>query len=288
MKNKKSGFVGKVKVALVLAGTVAFSALIIQCNAVVDQQEMIDTEKSSTLASQNEINLPVIPNENNHEAHDVTQSLSFEISNNALTIDGKSHTVAEVKAAVEESGLPREGIIVMIIDENQKMGLVYEVSREIQKAKRRKILYMGTDVDGNSTEIAMLLPPIPGYTDAGDPILAKIDEAHIAKYDLELLTFHVGKDHSVENQNQVYDFLKDQVARNRSNYVICVKYEDEDTYGQYLTNLYFVNQGFNLIYQERAQELFGKDLFSLDKVDYTAARKGIPRAISIADMETDR
>ncbi|MEQ8237793.1 MAG: hypothetical protein RIA69_01205 [Cyclobacteriaceae bacterium] len=68
-----------------------------------------------------------------------------------------------------------------------------------------------------------------------------------------------------------------------------VKYNDNTTYGHYLLNLNQVNGAFDQIYDERAKEMFGKNFYDLDRsIDeereqYNAVRKGLPRAISIAE-----
>jgi hypothetical protein len=48
---------------------------------------------------------------------------------------------------------------------------------------------------------------------------------------------------------------------------------DDDTYAEYLLNLAYIKEGFNQLYQERAQEMFGKDYFSIDKEQFDAVRK---------------
>jgi len=65
--------------------------------------------------------------------------------------------------------------------------------------------------------------------------------------------------------------------------VVSAKYDEDDNYGDYLTNLAYIMEGFDQVYQERAQEMFGKDFYKLDKEQYNAVRKGVPKAISIAE-----
>ncbi|MDH5603981.1 MAG: hypothetical protein OEY51_08575, partial [Cyclobacteriaceae bacterium] len=70
------------------------------------------------------------------------------------------------------------------------------------------------------------------------------------------------------------------------------KFDDGDTYGEYLTNLHQVFAGFNQVYKERAQAMYGKDWFDLVKERlsnpdseemFRAVRQGVPRNISIAE-----
>ena len=119
--------------------------------------------------------------------------------------------------------------------------------------------------------------------------IPSIDDDYAKEHDMDLLKIDLGNDLGIENQQQVYSFVKDQIAKRKSNYVVSVRHEDEDKYGEYLLNLTYIMEGFNQIYQERSQELFAKNFYDLDQADplekeqYRAVRKGIPRAISVAE-----
>ena len=87
----------------------------------------------------------------------------------------------------------------------------------------------------------------------------------------------------------VYDFVQSHIQKQSRNYVVSARFDDDDTYNDYLVNLTYIQEAFNQIYQERAQQMFGKNFYDLDRKDeeereqYLAVRKNIPRAISVAE-----
>lgn len=105
----------------------------------------------------------------------------------------------------------------------------------------------------------------------------------------EILTIDLGENAGIINQKKVNDFVRSHIKRLSSDYVVSASIDDEDTYKDYLLNLVYIHNAFTKIYQERAQEMFGKNFYDLDKKNkeekeqYDAVRKGIPRAISVAE-----
>ena len=90
----------------------------------------------------------------------------------------------------------------------------------------------------------------------------------------------------MDNQKMVYEFVKGQMEKGSSDYVISAGFDDDDTYSEYLVNLAYIQEAFNQIYQERSQQMFGKDFYDIaanNKEQYQAVRQGIPRAISVAE-----
>lgn len=291
MKNNQSGFAGKVRVALTIACAAVLSLMIVQCNSKVEEEVSLES-KASTLGDVHSIDLPILPDIGNNAAFDQENSLTFSIVNDQLMVDGKSYENGEVKFVIEKANISNNGVIILKIDRNQSMKKVREVQTELRRENKRKVLYIGQTASGKPVHSPFLLPPLPGDNSTGYPQLRSFDltnaviEGNIAKKDgMEFLKVDLGNNKGVDNQKDVYDFVQSHVERESSAYVISAKHDDEDTYDSYLSNLVYVQEGFNQIYQERAQDMFGKDFYDLEKPEYRAVRGGIPRAISIAESE---
>ncbi len=98
-----------------------------------------------------------------------------------------------------------------------------------------------------------------------------------------ILKFRAGDSAGNDNQRDVYTFVKKQLDKSSTDYVVSLKYNDDDTYESFLTNLHFIREGYIQIYQERAKALFGKDYYNVSKEEYQEVRKDAPMAISIAE-----
>lgn len=291
MTNKKSGALGKVKVALALVVTVAFSATIVQCNSATDEQPAISPAKPISNAYSEGVSLPMVAGREG--AYYATESdlLNFTVMNDQLFIDGEAYEVEDISEVIANSGLTTNGIIALRADQNQSMKMIRAIQTELRKANRRKILQIGQSAIGQIVESPMLLPPMKGQNLPGVPELPHIDDAYAKEHDIDILKIYLGKHADLNYHQMVYDFVKDQMAKGKSNYVVSTKYGDADTYGTYLQNWVYIQEGFNQIYQERSQSMFGKNYLELnkeipeEKAQYDAIRKGIPRAISIAEPE---
>lgn len=281
MKNKKSGRIGRAKVALAVFTTIIFSGLIVQCNS--NNGEPLD-QHEETLASHDfvdDINLPVIPGSEFRLDGNPDDIVTFSISENRLAIDGVPYSLEEVQAMLEKSGLTKKGVVRIRVDRAQSMGFVRDVMWELRRADRRKLLYEGQTLEGKKVEIPFLLPPHPsGESGVPMPVL---DEKYISENQLDLLKINMGDRSGISHQQQVYDFVQAHVKKGSSNYVISALYQDNDKFNQYLMSLVGLIEGFNQIYRERSQEMFGKELQDLQKEEYDAVRRGIPKAISIAE-----
>ncbi|MFY0651633.1 MAG: M56 family metallopeptidase [Cyclobacteriaceae bacterium] len=288
MKIQESGWAGKVKVAFVLSVALVFSLLIVQCNSKIDEQVSMANETVSSVES-NDLILPVLPETGFKFDGDPANTMEFTIDENKLSINGKFFEVNEIASVLEKSNMNQHGAIILKVDKSQSMEMVSDVQWELRKANRRKLLYIGRTTEGEQVEMAFLLPPVPGSKDG--PQLPKIDDAYAKEHDMDLLKIKLGNKAGSANQTRVYEFVMDQMAKGKSNYVVSAKHEDDDTYGDYLVNLTYIQEGFNQIYQERAQRMFGKNFYDLDKKDkaekeqYLAVRKGVPRAISVAESD---
>lgn len=305
MKIKKSGWAGKAKVAFTLSVAVVFGMLIIQCNSTIEEGASLEVEKaqlSAELEAKQEfinlMRLPELPETGYKFKGNMEDVLSFTISDDNLTIDGESYEMHEIASTIEKSGLTEKGVILMRIDQDQTMSFVRDVWWELRKAGNRKFIYIGRTSTGEKVEMPFLLPPAPGHLAHDGKYPESIDlSAGIRKGDIvtlgdkEILTINLGNRDGIMNQGNVDSFVRKHMRKHSSNYVVSATYQDDDTYNDYLLNLVHIHNAFTKIYQERAQEMFGKNFYDLDrknkteKEQYHAVRKGIPRAISVAERK---
>jgi hypothetical protein len=230
--------------------------------------------------------LPVLPDNGYTFDGNRSDALNFSIEGNKVSIDGKSYELGEIGAVAAASKLSDHSVMIMKVDKDQSMKFVRDIQIELRKADRRKILYMGQTVSGKSFEMPFLLPPTPGTPTPDGKYLPVIDDEYAAEHDMDIVKIRLGDNAGAANQQLVYDFVKDQMRKGKSNYVISAGFDDDDTYGDYLVNLAYIQEAFNQIYQERSQEMFGKDFYDIaanSKEQYQAVRQGIPRAISVAE-----
>jgi hypothetical protein len=109
---------------------------------------------------------------------------------------------------------------------------------------------------------------------------------------MALLKLQMGENTGPAIQQKVYDFVKGQVAEEKSNYVVSARFRDDNTYNDYLVNVFYMEAGFWQIYGERAQAMYGKSFLEIFENHYTkeeyaemydAIKKDVPMAISIAE-----
>ncbi|WP_416864171.1 MAG: M56 family metallopeptidase [Imperialibacter sp.] len=287
MTNKQSGWSGKVKVAMAIASTVLFSAIIVQCNSKMDEsvaESGLAAETSADIGAG--VNLPVLPDNGYTFDGNRSDALNFSIADNKLSIDGKAYNLSDIASAVEKAKLSDHAVIILRVDRDQPMAFVRDVQTELRKVERRKILYMGQTVSGKSFEMPFLLPPTPENA-ARNRIPEQPDvEELAAQGKMEIMRIRLGDNARMDNQKMVYKFVKGQMEKGSSDYVISAGFDDDDTYSEYLVNLAYIQEAFNQIYQERSQQMFGKDFYDIaanNKEQYQAVRQGIPRAISVAE-----
>ncbi len=282
MTNKQSGWSGKVKVAMAIAGTVLFSAIIVQCNSKMD--DAVSLEKSLAEADLAEsVDLPTVK-ANGYKAKSRTDSLTYNIADDQITWKGKHYDIDEFVALVGTFKLSENGMVVMRIDKDQSMGLVRKLQTAMRKANQRKVLYVAETTDKARFEMPFLLPPTSDYVNDNNPRQPTIEEL-AAEGKFDILKIDMGKNSGEAIKGIVYDFVQSHVTRGSTNYVVSAGFDDDDTYNDYLVTLCHIQQAFDQIYQERAQEMFGKDFYTLEfgKSEYNAVRQDIPKAISIAD-----
>ncbi|MDW3192678.1 MAG: M56 family metallopeptidase [Cytophagales bacterium] len=286
MKIQKIGWTSKSQMALALCLGMIIAIITVQCNAKIEQLEPEATIQEVAIAPV-QVNLPVIAANGFklNEASETDNAIILSLNQDGLYADGIATTIDDLGTLVRER-VNERGVVIMRIDQDQTMGMVRSIQNELRVAGRRKLLYSGLNANGSHQGLPILLPPPVNAENS----LPEIDDAYIKEHDLELLYLNIGIPATAEHQATVYEFVVEQMERGRSNYVVSAKFDDDDLYKNYLANLQYVNEGFNQIYDERAKEMYGKGWWEIDRflddenrAQYNAVRKGIPRAISIAE-----
>ncbi len=321
MKNKKSGFIGKLKVALTITCAILFSLVLFQCNSKTEVEKEEVSNKLEASLKKYKID------KNSIYTADMPPRPMFVISNDKLFIDGKPSEISKIgpvleKAAIglnnllaskidsiqitknngkpsevskvksrhKKTGIGRHYPVQLKIDGNQKMKKVREFQTELRRLDRRKIVYYGETASGKQMIQPFLTPPFhwanPSHDDS---IVPEIDltnatiEGNVATLDgIEYLQFNLSST-GVNYKEEVYQFVKKHVDKKSIAYLISITYDDTDVFENYLTNLAEVFQGFEKIYDVRAQELFGKDRNDLERSEFLKISVGIYKAVFIAE-----
>lgn len=283
MKIQKIGWTSKTQMALATSLSILIAIITVQCNSKIEQlgPEGINQE---VVVEPLQVDLPIIA-ANGFKLNETDNAMVITVNKDGLFADGKVTSIDDLATLVKGS-INGQGVVIMRINQNQTMGMIRSIQNELRLADRRKILYSGITANGRNQGLPILLPPPVNAENS----LPEIDEAYIKEHDLELLYLNIGIPATAEHQATVYEFVVGQIERGRSNYVVSAKFDDDDLYKNYLANLQFLQEGFNQIYDERAKEMFGKGWWEIDRylddenrAQYNAVRKGIPRAISIAE-----
>ncbi|WP_298520015.1 M56 family metallopeptidase [uncultured Kordia sp.] len=278
MKSNKSGFKGKLKVALTITCTILFSLLLFQCNSKTDEAE--------ALLNKYEKDRGIVMNMSDTG---FLRPPVFAVANDKLTVNGKPFTIAEIEAAVKD--LLTHGVIPMRIDRNQNMKKVREIQNEFRKFDKRKVIYYGETASGKQMIQPFLVPPLYWADPSHDDTLpARIDltnatiEGNVATLNgIEYLQLNVSST-GVNYKEEVYRFVKKHVDKKSRAYLISITYDDNDVFENYLTNLAAVFQGFEKIYDVRAQELFGKDRRELvERSEFLKISEGVYKGVFIAE-----
>ena len=281
MKIQKTGHLAKIKVALITVMTIVSGLVIMQCNSNLEKQ--VQEELSNSIDG---INLPTIE-ASGYEFHtSVSNSIEVVIKDDELSVNGESIKVEDIASL--EGDFTLKTPVIMRIDENQKMGLVHEVQEEFRKLNLRVIVYEGQTTDGTIEQVPLQLPPAPGSNSRFQ--VPELTDEFIKSNNIDLLRLHLGA--SIKISSSVIDIhvMKKNIEKGNSNYVVLGNYKDSDNYGNYLVNLQSIKQGFYDIYDERAQELFEKSFYDINreqktsdeaKQQYKEVRKGIPMSIVV-------
>ena len=198
MTNKKSGWLGQVKVSAAIVAMFCCSVILIRCNSKIDDEQISSLKISSDPI---EVDLPTLPPSGYKFDSDLRNALTFTISNNTLQIGDKKAEVSEIanlQGAEDGLGLP----IIMMVDKNQQMGFVRNVQMALREADRRKLLYVGETTSGERVEVVLMLPPHPETGLSTD----KVPKEHLLKINL-------GDNEGEANQQKVYDFIMSYVSK---------------------------------------------------------------------------
>lgn len=283
MKNNKSGRSGKVKVAMALSVVVLSSVIFIQCNSGIDEQVSHNVEHSSVVDFAHGVDLPVLPETKYKFTGDMEDAVDLTITGNQVMINGKGYGLDEVVPVLKEVTQSERSIMILRVDKDQRMKFVREVMDQLREADRRKLLYLGKNAQGEKVEVALLLPPskqdMAKYHETPLPDPYEL----VASGQLKSLKIDLGQNESVETRQKVYDFVMGHVKNSSRDYVVIGDYADEDRFGDYLVNVLDIQEGFKLVYQEKALEIHEKDYLELEKEEFAAIRKEIPMAVHIAN-----
>ncbi|MEQ9443615.1 MAG: M56 family metallopeptidase [Cyclobacteriaceae bacterium] len=284
MNIEKSGWAGRAKVALALSTVLVFSLVLVQCNSKNDEQILRESQASSE-----GIDVPVLPESGFKFKGDPATAVTLSVDDNQITLDGEKVEIGDIAPTLKsESG--EHDVIIFRIDRTQPMSLVREVQNEVRKADRLKILYLGQTSDGKPVDVAIMLPPLPGSRSGMTQ--PKLDDKFVRENNLNLYKVTTDEKAGPAKQQKVYDFVKDQVAEQKKNYVISARFSDDDTFNQYLAEVYHLQQAFYQLYEERSQEMYGEsywDLFEIKDTSekyaemYDAVKQDMPMNISIAE-----
>ncbi|WP_452601925.1 M56 family metallopeptidase [Pontimicrobium sp. MEBiC06410] len=281
MTNNKSGFSSKIKMGLTVICTVLFSLILFQCNS--EKTDNIPEELKKLMANNNKN----IPKELKEQMRRQAE-LVFSISNNIISVDGKTIDIKDIEPILTEAGMGRHFTVRFKIDGNQNMRKLSEVQAELRRIDRRKVLYNGETDSGKQMIQPFIVPPMhwakPSHDDS-IPVKPDLSNAThngtVATLDgIEYLKVNVSEDKNI--REAVYNFVKSHITRQSTAYLIRVEYNDEDNFKNYLTNLAEVFQGFETVYKVRAQELYGKDHQDLKKEEYIFIGREAPKSVFIA------
>ncbi|MEM9675610.1 MAG: M56 family metallopeptidase [Bacteroidota bacterium] len=288
MNIQKSGWKGKVKVALSVFCAVVFSLTLMQCNTGIDEQVLQESQSSAAIEANDGVDVPLIP-ASHFKLRDHSTTVNLTVDNNTVTVNGEVVELEGLTSLIEDISEEKYAMILRI-DRNQSMSLVREVQRELRRANRLKVLYIGQTAEGQMSEVPIKLPPLPGSNSKF--YVPKIDDAYAKENNLSLLKIRMSENTGPEQQQQVYNFAKEHVAQQNTNYVVSARFSDSDTYGQYLESIYYLQKAFYQLYEEQAQSKYGESYIDiLDKADtsdkyaeiYSNLKKEAPMAISIAE-----
>ena len=281
MNIQKIGHLGRIKVATVITMTALFSLIIVQCNSKLEENELALDKAFS-------VSLPVI--QDSQFTFDVSNQIRFDITigNDLIYFKDRQFTLRELSRF--DGNFPQKAQMVLNVDKDQKMKLVHEVQEILREKDLRFIIYAGQNSSGQALNVPFMLPPAPN-SKSGVKV-PELTDAFIKENNLDLLRLHLGSDTRISSE--VVDIHVGKHMRNGdSKYVIIGNYMDGDTFGNYLSNLHAVKQGFYDIYEIRAKELFGKSFYDINrsqktseeaKRQYSEVREGIPIAISVERM----
>lgn len=281
MTNKQSGWAGKVKVALTIAGAMALSAIIVQCNSRFEEQQLpVETAAADYSAG---IRLTTVPDVLMPFNGEIKTAVHISIAHDIIKVNGAEVKPEALGQTLPQIDRPEQGTVLLWVDVEQPMALVRKVQNELRKADLRKVLYTGKTASGDKFMMPFLLPPILEIAaKTGAPIQPDVEQLE-AEGKMDIMKVKVKDNARMAMQTSVFEFVKGHVVQGSTDYVISLKFADTDSFEDYLVNLVHVREGFNRLYQERAMQMFGKNIADATPEEYKAVRQGVPMAISVAE-----
>lgn len=290
MNIEKSGWAGQAKAALSLLVVATFSLVLMQCNSSIDEQVLQESQAPSAplLEANNGVNVPIIP-ASHFKLKDHMITVNLTINEDKVSINGEAVDLDELASLLAEISEEKHAMILRI-DREQPMSFVRKVQRELRRANRLKVLYVGQTQGRQQSEVPIKLPPLP-ENNSGMHVPA-VDDAYAKENNLSLLKINIGESTGVNQKQQVYNFVKEHTAQQNTNYVVSARFSNDDTFGQYLESIFYLQKAFHQLYDERAQKIYGESFTSIYEKAYTnekyaemysALKKEAPMAISIAE-----
>lgn len=275
MNIQKLGSFGKFKVASVIILTALFSLVIIQCNSKLDEQDLALVEETT-------VNLPEIQTE---YAFDIKEDLRFDITITDDKVYFKGELISLEGLSKFDGNFPENAQIVLEVDKDEKMKLVHEVQEVLREKDLRMIVYQGKGESGELLNVPILLPP--GPNSKSHIKVPTLTNEFIKENGIHMLEIDMNVE-DVPYDAFTYNALHDPMIP-KGSFVFRGRYTDDTSYEAYLTGLNEIKNGFYRFYDERAQEMFGKSFFDINreqqkgdeesKEQYHAVRKGIPMSI---------
>ncbi|MEO9870861.1 M56 family metallopeptidase [Ekhidna sp.] len=277
MNIQKIGNLGKFKVATVITLTVLFSLVIVQCNSKLEEQDLSLTEEFS-------VDFPVI--QDTKYVFNISSEVRFDIiiKNDLIYFKDELMTLKELSSF--DGDFHPKAQMILKVDKNQQMKLVRNVQDVLREKELRMIVYVGKNESGELLNIPMMLPPAPN-SKSGITV-PELTDKFVQENGIQLLDVDMGKTQE-QYSELIYKSLHDPMI-DKSAFVVRGRYEDDDTYEEYLTSLNSMKQGYYDYYEEKAQELYGKSFYDINraqktsekaKQQYREVRRGVPMAISI-------
>ncbi|GAB4228853.1 MAG: hypothetical protein Tsb0034_00200 [Ekhidna sp.] len=275
MHIQKIGRLGKFKVGTVIAITMLFSVIVIQCNSKLDEQDLAHVEEVT-------VSLPIIQTE---FTYDIKDDRRFDIAIIDDRVYFKDELISLEGLSSFDGNFPEKAQIVLEVDKGQKMKLVHEVQEVLREKDLRMIVYQGRSKSGELLNVPILLPPSPDSKSRIE--VPTLTDEFIKENGIHMLEIDMNVE-DVSYDTFTYNALHNPMIP-KGSFVFRGRYTDGTTYEAYLTGLSEIKNGFYRFYDERARELFGKSFYEINremqngslesKDQYHATRNGIPMSI---------
>ncbi|MCV9387804.1 ExbD/TolR family protein [Reichenbachiella ulvae] len=211
---------------------------------------------------------------------DTTSWVSIDISINSdqIMFNGKIVLVEDLQRLISENAYSPNEIVSLRVDANQTMDVVNQVQIELRRLNMRKINYITQNPKGGMVQSRWLLMPsvftIPDFEK--EPNARQYVSGMFVRLDSETIN---------ETQKKVKEFVETQIADNNSNYLVDASFVSNSRFVDYLNNLLHLQEAFDQIYEERAQNMFRKGLNGLTDEEFNEVRKRVPISILLSCIQ---